>query len=386
MPHCYRRFLRWLGAKYNRYMNLRGIVCCLILACCTLVFTLPAQAQVRKYSNEFLSIGVGARGMSMAGAQIATVNDVTSGFWNPAGLAGMQNDFQFSFMHAEYFAGIAKYDYGSFAVPLKGKKSFFGMSLIRFGVDDIPNTIELFEADGSINYDNITSFSVGDYAALITYAQVLPKLKNLRVGGNVKVVHRRAGSFATAWGFGIDLGAQFEAKGLKLGFMAKDITGTFNAWSFDFTDREKEVLQATGNQLPSSSLEVTVPKIQFGIAYDINIKDKFHILPELNFEMTTDGKRNVPIRTNTVSIDPRFGLELNYLQIIYVRMGIGNIQRATDDIDGSPITTWQPNIGVGLKVKSVGIDYAFTDIGNQSEALYSHVISLNIGINKRKQE
>lgn len=366
-------------------MKSKGIASCLALTFLLLLLTQGTQAQVRKYSNEFLSIGVGGRGMAMANAQVASVDDVNAGFWNPAGLANIKNDFQFTFMHAEYFAGIAKYDYGAFAIPLKDKKRFLGLSVIRFAVDDIPNTIELFEPDGTINYDNVTSFSIGDYAGIISYAQVLPKLKNLRLGGNVKVIYRNAGSFATAWGFGLDAGAQFDIKNLKLGFMAKDVTGTFNAWSFDWTEREKEVLQATGNEIPSSSLEVTVPKFQFGIAYDINIKDKFHILPELDFELTTDGKRNVPIRTNSVSIDPRFGLELNYLKIVYLRFGVGNIQRSTDDIDGSPITTWQPNIGVGLHIKGVGIDYAFTDIGDQSQSLYSHVFSLNIALNKRKK-
>lgn len=353
-----------------------------VLMLCT--GTMNLSAQVRKYSNEYLSLGVSGRGMAMAHAQVASVNDATAGYWNPAGIAAMTNDFQFTFMHSEYFAGIAKYDYGAIALPLKGKQRFVGLSIIRFAVDDIPNTINLFEADGSINYDNITSFSVGDYAALFSYAQKIPKLKNLRLGGNAKIIYRNAGSFATAWGFGLDLGAQFDIKHLKLGFMAKDVTGTFNAWTFNWTDKEKQVLEATGNIIPSSSLEVTVPKFQFGLAYELGIKDKFFIEPELNFELTTDGRRNVPIQTNTVSIDPRFGLELNYSKIIYLRFGIGNIQRATDDIKGDPIVTWQPNLGVGIHIKSVHIDYAFTDIGDQSQALYSHVFSILIGVNKKK--
>ena len=69
------------------------------------------NAQVRKYSNEFLAIGVGARSMALSKATVATVNDVTSGYWNPAGLAGLKKDYAVGLMHSEYFAGIAKYDY-----------------------------------------------------------------------------------------------------------------------------------------------------------------------------------------------------------------------------------------------------------------------------------
>lgn len=353
----------------------------LILISCLIVSS-SSQAQVRKYSNEFLSIGVGARGLAMASAQVASVDDATAGFWNPANLTYLENDINFSLMHAEYFAGIAKIDYGSFAVPLKGRQRFIGLSFLRFAVDDIPNTLELFEPDGSINYNNIKSFSVADYAFLFSYAQKLP-VEGLSVGGNVKIIYRLAGSFATAWGFGLDLSARYDIKNVRLGLMAKDITGTFNAWSFDFTDKEKEVLRATDNAIPENSLEVTVPKFIFGAAYDINIKDKFSILPELDFEITTDGKRNVPIRTNVMSIDPRFGLELNYISIIYVRGGIGNIQKSTDDF-GEKIVTFQPNIGLGIRIKNFQIDYAFTDIGDASDALFSHVFSLNLGINKKR--
>ena len=356
----------------------------LVLGLC-LSATVVTTAQVRKYSNEFLSIGVGARGLAMSGAQVGSVNDVTAGYWNPAGLANITSDFQIALMHSEYFAGIAKYDYGSVAIPLKGKDKVLGVSFIRFGVDDIPNTLNLFDANGTINYDNIRSFSVGDYAGIISYAQKVKKIEGLRLGGNVKVIYRQAGSFATAWGFGLDAGAQYERKGFHMGFMARDITSTFNAWSFNFSDKEKEVLTATGNQIPTSSLEITVPKFILGAAYEFNIKNKFFIMPEIDVEITTDGKRNVPIRTNAVSIDPKFGLEMNYARIVYVRFGAGNIQQGTDDVSGKKITTWQPNIGAGIHYKGVGIDYAFTDIGNQSQALYSHVISLHVGFNKKKK-
>ena len=40
------------------------------------------QAQFRKYSNEFLNIGAGAKGLAMGGTQVATVADATAGYWN----------------------------------------------------------------------------------------------------------------------------------------------------------------------------------------------------------------------------------------------------------------------------------------------------------------
>src|SRR4030095_6365999 len=77
--------------------------------------SLTSYPQFRKYSNEFLNIGAGARGLAMGGAQVASVQDGTSGYWNPAGLVGIKNNPELNLMHAEYFAGIGKYECASIA-------------------------------------------------------------------------------------------------------------------------------------------------------------------------------------------------------------------------------------------------------------------------------
>ena len=132
-----------------------------------LFFPVIVFSQFRKYSNEFLNIGAGARGLAMGNAQVASAEDATAGYWNPAGLTGVKDHPNAGIMHAEYFAGIAKYDYLSLAVPVQDNKRTLGFSLLRFAVDDIPNTLFLVEPDGSINYGNIQSFSSADYALLL---------------------------------------------------------------------------------------------------------------------------------------------------------------------------------------------------------------------------
>ena len=339
------------------------------------------QTSAPKYSNEFLSIGVSARALGMSNTVCASVNDVTGGYWNPAALTLIEPDIQLGIMHSEYFAGIAKYDYGSVAIPLKNKNAAVGISLIRFGVDDIPNTLFLIEPDGSINYDNITSFSVADYAFLGSYATKL-KWQNLRIGGNLKVIHRNAGSFATAWGFGLDAGAQLDIKKWKFGATFRDITSTFNAWSFSFTEEEKNVLLATGNIVPENSLEITTPKLILGAAYDFKLGENFGLLTEINTDITTDGRRNVLISADPLSIDPHVGLEANYKRFIFLRGGVGNVQRYIPDDLYEEAWTAQPNLGLGIVIGPVQLDYAYTNIGKQSEVLYSHVFSLMFDINK----
>ncbi len=352
-----------------------------------LVSFVKADAQFRKYSNEFLNIGAGARGLAMGGAQVSTTSDGTAGYWNPAGLVGVKDYPSVHLMHAEYFAGIGKYDYGSLAIPLSDQKRVVALSVLRFAVDDIPNTLFLVEPDGSVNYNNIRTFSSADYAFLLSYAQ---KIKDdddekLSFGGNAKIIHRKVGSFATAWGFGLDAGVQYTHKRLKLGLSARDITTTFNAWSFTFNDREKEVLYLTNNDIPIKSTEMTAPRLIAGGSYLFNFNTNFSLLAEANLDLTFDGQRNTVISSKAINIDPKIGLEANYQNNLFFRAGISNFQKALadgDTLNQKKVWIYQPSIGAGFRIKNVVIDYAFTNLANQSNPLYTHIFSLRVDLRK----
>jgi hypothetical protein len=332
-----------------------------------------------KYSNEFLALGVGARSLAMANANVASINDVHATYWNPSALSKISSDMQIGAMHAEYFAGIAKYDYLGITRKLDEDK-VLGISMIRFGVDDIPNTLELIDSDGNIRYDRIKSFSVADYSFMFSYGALSP-IENLRYGGNVKVIRRIAGEFADAWGFGIDASAHYILNDWQFGAMLRDVTTTFNAWSFN-TGELEEVFTLTGNEIPENSLELTLPKLIIGAAREFPIKEKFSVLAEIDFDISTDGKRNVLIKGDPFSIDPHLGAELSYEKMIFFRFGFGNFQKVPD-FEGKDEFTFQPNLGIGVHIDRLSVDYAYTDIGDQSIALYSHIFSLKYSIDKK---
>ncbi|MEP6675109.1 MAG: PorV/PorQ family protein [Ferruginibacter sp.] len=350
-----------------------------------------SYGQFRKYSNEFLNIGAGARGLAMGNAQVASVNDGTAGYWNPAGLTGVKDVPNIGLMHSEYFGGIGKYDYGSVAVPIQDNKRTIGFSLLRFAVDDIPNTLFLVEPDGSINYNNIQSFSSADYAFLFSFAQNLKETedKHISFGVNAKVIYRKVGHFATAWGFGIDAGIQMHGNRWHLGAVARDLTTTFNAWSFKFTDKEKEALYLTKNDIPVKSTELTAPRIIIGGGYNFRLGGSVNLMAELNAECTFDGKRNTVISGNPVSVDPHFGLEAAIKEVFFVRAGITNFQQALQDgdtLNQKKVWIYQPSAGAGFKIKNVMLDYAFTNLANQSNPLYTHVFSLRLNLTKKEKQ
>jgi hypothetical protein len=190
------------------------------------------------------------------------------------------------------------------------------------------------------------------------------------------------GDFAGAWGFGLDAGLQYEHKGWMFGAMARDVSTTFNAWSYSLTQEMKDVFAVTGNEIPTNSVEITLPRLIIGGARKFNLMKDLTMLTEINMDMTFDGRRNVLIKGDPISLDPHLGLEIGYKGIVFLRGGVMNIQHE-QDVTGKPVTTLQTNFGVGIKIKHISIDYAKTDIGDNSVALYSHIISLRLDINRQ---
>ncbi len=340
-----------------------------------MVCSLQAQT-ARKYSNEFLNIGVGADAFGKANTVVASTADVNSGYWNPAGLINVE-DYEISLMHAAYFANIANYDYIGGAMPLDDGKSAVAFSMIRFGVDDIMNTTKLIDDQGVINYDRISLFSAADYAFTFSYARQTP-VEGLSYGANAKVIRRIIGKFADSWGFGFDVGLQYHTENnWSFGLMARDITTTYNTWSID-KNRYKDIQDAVEGQnqeLPETT-EITLPKLQLGVAKSFDFHEDWQVQTELNLH-TRFTKTHDIISTSAMSITPSFGFEVGYINMVYLRGGIGNFQNE-EQFDGSDRLGFQPNFGVGFKYKGIKVDYAFTDIGDQSIALYSNVFSISL--------
>ncbi len=279
----------------------------------------------RSFSNEFLNLGVDAAAFGMGKAVIASSGDVNSIYWNPAGLSAVE-DYQGALMHAEYFQGIGKYDYAAFAKPINNE-SAFAISIIRFGVDDILNTTELIDSQGNIDYNKISLFSAADYAFNVAYGRKL-LLNGLSIGFNAKIIHRKIGDFANSWGFGLDAALQYETDSRwKIGLMLRDITTTFNAWSID-TDELAKIQDAIPgeNQTEIETLELTKPKAQFGVGKKFAITRDFNILAEFDLNMRFS-QTNDLISTSFISIDPALGIQIDFIDIVYLRGGVNNFQQ-----------------------------------------------------------
>ena len=143
----------------------------------------------------------------------------------------------------------------------------------------------------------------------------------------------------------------------------------------------------TNNNIPVKSTEMTAPRLVLGASYKWNISESFNLMSELNLDLTFDGRRNVLLSSSALNMDPRIGMEMGFMNLLFGRVGVYNFQQGLKDGDTTnlkKVWIYQPGVGVGFKLKNVEIDYAFTNLANQSNPLYTHIFSLKIGLGRKE--
>ena len=126
-----------------------------------------------------------------------------------------------------------------------------------------------------------------------------------------------------------------------------------------------------------------------GNSYNFRLGSSVDLLAEADLDFTFDGRRNTVISSKAVNVDPHAGLEATIKKVFFVRAGVSNFQQALadgDTTDEKKVWIFQPSLGAGFKLKNVSIDYAFTNLANQSNPLYTHIFSLKIDLWKKENQ
>ncbi|MBQ4409050.1 MAG: hypothetical protein II852_18785 [Bacteroidales bacterium] len=333
----------------------------------------PSVAQIVGNANDFLEIGGFAASQSLGNADGAYATGAESGHCNPAGMSMDGGKWDFSFLHNRYMGGLATQNMLAAACQTDSLTTL-GATLVRVGVDDIQNTLHLFDSDGKINYDNISYFSVADYALYFSFGRRMRRLPALSVGANVKLIYRHEGDFANAYGFGIDLAARYSWRRLSCAAVLRDATTTFDFWSVNESKFDSAYL-ATGNTVPESRLEQRSPSLVLSAAYRMQRGD-FGVAAMAALRSYFGYNTQYVVHSDFASVDPALGLELSYKDIVKVRGGVSDFQH-DNNLTISHHTSARPSVGAGLRLYGFRIDYAFFFSGAMGEG--SNVVTVGYG-------
>jgi len=296
----------------------------LVPAAIVFLMVMKANAQVN-YAAEVLTMGAGARPLAMGGAFVGDANDATAAYWNPAGLATI-DDIEITTMHATQ-SDLQSYDYANVAFQTDfGSYSF---SYLQLGVDGINITGSTPTILGTAQYSDQAEYLSGGW-----------KLgNNLAIGASLKVLQTNAYT-ASAFGIGSDFGILYKPfKELGIGLVGRDITGgSYISWS----------------NTPTNPTQVLSPSITLGLSYTKEFGKR-----------TESGTAAVPGSTLTVNLDVdtlyagealnnyHLGVEYWFRQFVALR---GGFETKGFQFDNDDFT---PSAGVGIWAYLFEIDYAY---------------------------
>jgi hypothetical protein len=302
-----------------------------------------------KYAGEFLNYGVGARALGMGSAFSAVANDATAAYWNPAGLAGLEQN-EVNFMHAYAFGGLANYD-TIFGCYPAGKYGTFGGGLLRMAVQDIVIT-EWDDPDAEDRRPVVKrEVNWSDNGFFVSYGR--PLWGKINIGGNFVFIRQGTGDVGTSSGQVVDLGVLAGPYGpFKFGAFAQNIVGRIK-WSTGTTETIPFNLRVGS----SYSRVITPADSELTVALDGDIKNAGY-------------DAAAGFNAGDLSLDLHGGLEWWYRRVVALRFGVEKRQEKHTDISG----------GAGLRIETrrltFGIDYAYlNDPGIGS----SHRASASVG-------
>lgn len=334
-----------------------------------------AQRQA-KYGADFLAGGVGARALGMGGAAVGLAQDVTAGYWNPAGLASIAYP-EVAYMHAERFAGVVAYDYGSAAFPINAR-STVGLTLVRLGVDDIPNTLNAWDRERNQPLPNpenhITRFSYAHYALFVSYARALSD--RFTVGVSAKMIRGAMGDFASSLGYSVDVGARYRLGRFFMGANVQDVSGMLQNWSVNQEAFGDAVVAFEDFEIPEGGVEYVLPVARFGTGVVLPMGANALTLGA-DIDVAFDGQKTYALNAGDLSFHPRAGVEFSFREVLALRAGVDRIARSERYGWG-----FTPSVGAGLHLRQLGVDYSFGNFGTFDSVTsglgYSHRISLQL--------
>ena len=330
-----------------RKMKLRTTVLQSMVLLAGALNALPAQefSKAGTTAAQFLKIPVGAKAIAMANTFTSVADDISTMYWNPAGLASLKR-VGISVEHSAWIADM-QHNVLGFVLPL-GKESSIGFGVNQLSSGDIETTtIEKPTGTG-------TFYDAADMAISVSYARYLTD--QVSVGVTAKYVNQRIWN-TSANSLAFDLGILLHPGwyGMKMGL-------SFQNFGPEMTMGGSDLIR-TVDQDPNSEINPAV---------EASLKTQPYSLPmnyRLSMSMPIMGK-GAPIDDShssfLVAIDAvhpndnpehySIGAEYGFQETLFVRGGyVYNTSEQGLTVGGGLV--------MSLGASSITLDYAYAAFG-----------------------
>jgi hypothetical protein len=306
-----------------------------------------------------LLIPVGTRGIAMGEANVSIAGGVDALFWNPAGVAGLNNSASVFFSHMSYIADIGV-EYGAVSA------NFEGFGIISFSVKSLSAGKILVTTTQDPDGTGQT-FSPQHLVAGITYSRQLTE--RIAIGVTTNLVTETLGEVSAtgvAFNIGVIYSNLVDVPGLSFGVVMKNIgpqmkySGSGLLYSSTVSDLHRAPgltsLQSAPFELPST--------FELGAGY----KPKFDEQNSIQFAGSF-------VHNNFSGDEYKAGAEYSYDNMFFLRAGYtGSPKDQSEDY----IFGFNAGLGVGYQFQGIDIkaDYTFRSV-KYFDA--NHIFSLSLG-------
>ncbi len=318
-----------------------------------MIFLFISFASAGKYAGSFLELGVGAKALGMGNANVALSDDAYGFYWNPSGLAFL-NNFQAASMHTDLFSSMEQQNFISAAMPVFGGVTV-ALSWVRLSIDDIPRYRDVnlrasdrYDGSNALTEGPIGYFSSSDDAFVLSFAKYQRVMVDLGwqyfefpidfgYGLNFKMINESIDDKKGS-GIGIDLGLLVKIElsnvfndenygDLMFGLNAQDIAETKITW--DTASKRKDTIDRNFKFGFAYRQPLNFINTQFTIAFDID--SRYDGANHLGGEFLYDSLIALRLGSNESNFTTGAGLYIWKLRIDYAYQGhdLGNSHRVS---------------------------------------------------------
>jgi hypothetical protein len=275
--------------------NRFALRCALAVAVAALPATLAAQVPEVSTDNtpfgatsgEFLLLGAGARGTALGNAYASLANDVSSLYYNPAGLALMSRPGAMVGSY-DYVAGT-RYTWGGVAFPFAGGAKAFGIQIGSFGFKDQP----VYTVDAPDGNSNV--YAVAETFTGVTYSQNFSD--RFSAGMTAKFAFDQLGD-ASGHAFAVDFGTNYHAmlgqKPIRMGFTVSNLGSGLSYSGAALTVQVPHVQPAGEEEVPTSAQPGTLKSKAFPLPTIFRVSLGYDLLNSTSQRLSILGEFNQP--------------------------------------------------------------------------------------------